>query len=376
LKDAIVLANENYPALKASQLNIDKEYALKGTAWDFGNTRVFIGGDEIGNTNSGTYTTLGIGQTNMALFSIASKNRLANENIKKAETSLELNLLELKQKVESAWVKAYATKQIFESYKEIDTVFSGLKEALDLRFETEAISRFEYNATVNEGKLIKLQREQYYVTYQIALQELNQWIFAEDFYDVAEVSLYGLDTPIDLLNQDLKEHPLYSLWESELLVAKAKQKVSNSQYLPTISAQYGIQKIGDQTGYNSYQLGVQIPLIFGKTRGLSRASKIDVDIIKQENKVKEIRLKSSFKITLSQHNQLKVSWKYYKEEALPLAIEQRNVAAIAYKEGSMDYIAFIQTMKNAIELEISTWTILQKYAESKINLTYFLTTKS
>tara|TARA_B100000809_G_scaffold110921_2_gene109490 strand:+ start:19548 stop:23879 length:4332 start_codon:yes stop_codon:yes gene_type:complete len=376
LNEAIVMASENYPSLKASQLHIDKEHALKNTAWDFGNTRIFTGGDEIGNNNAATYTTLGIGQTNMALFSIASKNRLANESIKKAETSLELNLLKLKQKVEYAWVKAYAAKQIFESYKEIDTVFSGLKMALDLRFETEAISKFEYNAAVNEGKLINLQKDQYYMTYQIALQELNQWLFSEYFYDVVEVSLYGLEAPIDFSNDEFKKHPLYSLWESELMIAKAKQKVSSSKYLPTISAQYGFQKIGDQTGYNSYQLGLQMPLIFSKARGESKAAKIEVDIIEQENKVKLIRLKNSFKIALAQHNKLKVSWKYYKEEALPLAIEQRNGAALAYKEGSMNYIAFIQTMKNAIELEISTWQVLQKYAESKINLSYFLTTKS
>jgi cobalt-zinc-cadmium resistance protein CzcA len=212
--------------------------------------------------------------------------------------------------------------------------------------------------------------------YQIALQELNQWLFTDAFYDVAEVTLSALDIPIDISSDALEKHPLYRLWESELLVAKAKQKVSNSKYLPTLSAQYGFQKIGDQTGYNSYQLGIQVPLIFSKVRGQSKASKIDIAIVEQENKVKELRLKNSFKIALAQHNQLKVSWKYYKEEALPLAIEQRNVAALAYKEGSMDYIAFIQTIKNAIELEISTWQVLQKYAESKINLSYFLTTKS
>ncbi|MEI6866107.1 CusA/CzcA family heavy metal efflux RND transporter [Flavicella sp.] len=375
LDAAITIATENYPALKTSQLIIDKEQALKSTAWDFGNTRIFTGGDEIGNNNDATYTTLGIGQSDIALFSIASKNRLANEQIKKAKTGLELNLLELKQKVEYAWVKAYTAKLIFNSYKEIDVVFSGLNKALDLRFQTEAISKIEYNTTINEGELIKLKKYQYFTNYQIALQELNQWLYSKEFFDVSEISWEEFDAPIVLSNEVLKNHPLFNLWESDLSVAKAKQKVSKSKYLPTISAQYGFQKIGDQTGYNSYQFGLKIPLVFSKARGESKAAKIAVDIIDQQNKVKEMQLKNGFEIALSRYNQLKLNWEYYKEKALPLAIEQRNGATFAYKEGSMGYIAFIQTLKNAIELEISTWEVLQMYAESKIELSYYLTTK-
>ncbi|MDG1804950.1 CusA/CzcA family heavy metal efflux RND transporter [Flavicella sp.] len=376
LNQAIELAQQNYPELIVADLEIEKERAIKSTAWDFGNTKIFTMGDEIGDDGNGTYTTLGLGQSNIALFSIASKNKLANENIKLAETNKSLNTIQLKQRVEYAWIKAFTTKKIYESYKEIDTVYSGLKKALELRYETKAISNLEFQTTINQGELIKLQKEQYHMAYKIAVQELNQWLFADQYFDIADVSIELMEEPLDLVEINIESHPLISLWESELSVAKAESKVYSSKYLPTVSAQYGFQKIGNENGFNSYQVGIQLPLIFSKAKGESKASKLNVEIIEQNNKIKQLKLANSFKIAMANYMRLKENWEYHKSHALPLAVQQRDGATLAYQEGSMSYIAFIQTIKNAIELEINSWTIFQQYSESKINVSYFLETKN
>ncbi len=377
MDEAVVLAVENYPSVKTAKLSVEKEKALKSTAWDFGNTKIFTAGEEIGNNNPDeTYTTLGIEQNNIDVFSIPSKNKLAKESIRLAEANVVLSVLDVKQKVQIAWVKAYVAKRKYKSYAEIDTVFSGLDKAIDLQFETEMISKLAYNATANQGKLIALQKEQAFSEYQITLQELNQWLYGSELYDVSLTEMEIFDTNVLVSKEDIEKHPLFTYWQMQLGVADAQKKVANSQFLPKLFAQYGFQKIGVQSGFNSYQIGIQVPLIFNKARGKAKASKINSQIIEQENKVKEIELRSTFNQVLIKYEQLKKSWLYYKNEALPLAIQQRNGAIVAYKEGAMDYIAFLQNMKNAIQLEITTWEILQAYAQSKIQLEYFLTSKN
>ncbi|OUS02580.1 multidrug transporter AcrB [Flavobacteriales bacterium 33_180_T64] len=376
MNEAVVIATENHPTLKATQFYIEKEKALKTTAWDFGTTQLFTSGEEIGNTNAQTYTTLGIGQNNIDVFGITSKSKLAKENIKLAETNAELSLLEVKRSVQIAWTLAYSKKRVYEAYAKIDSVFSGLNKAIDLRYKTEAISKLEYNATANQGKLISLQKEQAFTNYQMALQSLNQWILSKEKYDVASIHLDDFDGTLFISNEDLKTHPLFSYWNVQEDVAKAKHKVANSQFLPKLSAQYGLQKIGNQSGFNSYQLGIQIPLIYNKTKGEAKASRIKINIIEQENKAKKIEFENAFNTMIIQYEQLQKNWEYYKNDALPLAIEQRNGAILSYKEGAMDYIAFLQTMKAAIQLEIDSWQMLNSYLNSKIQLEYFLTTKS
>lgn len=376
METAVKTATENYPSLKAARLSTEKEKALKMTAWDFGTTNIYTSGEELGNNNNdATYTTIGIGQSGMNVFGIAPKNNLAKSQIKLAETNVALTVLEVKQKVQRSWVKAYTAKQIYISFEEIEEVFSGLSKAIDLRYETEAISKLEYNATANQGKLITLKKEEAFVNYQTAIQELNLWLMSEELYDVEPVALDEFDTVLLTSENNLKDHPLYSYWQTQLEIANAEKKVANSKFLPTLSAQYGFQKIGGQSGFNSYQVGLQIPLIFNSVNGKSKASKIEVSIIEQETIANKMQLENRFVSLVTQYEQLQKSWKYYKNEALPLAIEQRDGVSLSYKEGAIGYIAFIQNMRDAVQLEINTWYVLQEYLDSKIQLEYFLNQK-
>ena len=375
MKEAVKMATNNYPSLKAAKLLVEKQKAIKSTAWDFGDTEIFTSGEEIGNNNAATYTTLGIGQSGIDIFGISSKNKLANQNIKLAQTNAKLNALRLKQKVQIAWAKAYTTKKMYESYNKTFSVFSKLNKTIDLRFETQVVSKLEYNATKNQGKLIELKKEQALVFYKMALQELNQWLFTEKLYDVAPTSIDTFDNNFLVNETSFENHLLFKLWQNETDVAIAQEKVANAKFLPKLFAQYRFQKIANQSGFNSFQVGIKMPLIFNKVKGQSKASRINKDIIEQENTAKQIQFKTDFNILLSKYKQLETSWKYYKNEALPLAINQRNGVTLLYKEGAIDYIAFLQNMKEAIQLEINTWEILQDYLKSKIQLEYFLTLK-
>ena len=140
-----------------------------------------------------------------------------------------------------------------------------------------------------------------------------------------------------------------------------------SGFLPKLSAQYGFQEIGGQSGFNSYRIGVQFPLFFNKTKGKVKAASIQTQLIEEKNKVNQIQFKNTFNTILSEYNQLQKSWNYYRTEALPLAKEQRNGTTLSYKEGGMDYIAFLQNMKDAIQLEINTWNVLSQYLIVKSN---------
>ena len=58
---------------------------------------------------------------------------------------------------------------------------------------------------------------------------------------------------------------------------------------------------------------------------------------------------------------------------MELAKEQRNGASIAYREGAIDYISFLQLVKDAIEIEKQAWLTYQEYLNGQFNLEYYLT---
>ena len=375
MDEAVAMAIEKYPTIEAAELGVAKAKALKGTAWDLGNTQIFTGADEVGNNNNPTYTTIGIGQSNIDVFGISSKSKLNKAVIKVAESNSELTIVSLKGKVKKSWIKVYVSKRLYKSYVSIDSMYSGLNKALDLRYKTELISKLEHNLTANEGNLIQLKTTQAYTNYQIALQELNKWLLTDEIFDVSDLELENLDTTAITIKAELGNHPLQLYWDNQLAKAEAQKKVANSRFLPKLSGQYGFQKIGNQTGFSSYQIGVQIPLVFMKTKAKAKAAKINEQLIAQENKAKAIELSSSYNNLLNKFIQSKANWNYYKSQALPLAVEQRNGAVLLYKEGAIDYLSFLQNMKSAIELEVKTWQVLEEYMSHKIQLEYFLNTK-
>jgi len=375
MNEAVAMALEKYPSVEAANLSIAKEKALKGIAWDFGSTQLFTAAEEIGNNNSPDYTTFGIGQTGIDIFGIAPKSKLVNARISTAKSQLELTNLQLKQQVKLLWVRAYVSKRLYKSYMEINSVYSRLNKALDLRFETELISKLEHSLMANEGSLIQLKKDQANTNSKIALQELNSWILSDELLVLADTDLASFNTTSITTELKLSNHPLQSYWDNQLTEAKAEKKVANAQFLPKIYGQYGFQKIGGQSGFSSYQVGVQIPLIFMKTRAKAKAARINEQVIAKENKVKEVQLNSNYISLLNAFKQSESNWSYYKDKALPLAIEQRNGAVLMYKEGAMDYLSFLQNMKSAIELEAKTWQVLGEYMSHKIQLEYFLNTK-
>lgn len=375
IDEAVEIALEKYPTIEAAELGIAKAKALKGSIWDLGSTQLYTGADEVGGVNNPTYTTIGVGQSNIDVFGIASKNKLQKAVVKVAESNAELTSLKLKELVKQSWVKAYVSKRLYESYVNIDSVYSGLNKALDLRYETELISKLEHSITTNKGNLIQLKTAQAYTNYQIALQDLNKWLLADELLDISELDLNSFDLNTITSETKLSNHPLQLYWDNQLAEATAQKKVANAQFLPKLLGQYGFQKIGEQSGFNSYQLGVQIPLIFMKTKAKAKAAKINEQLITQENKAKQIQLSSNYNNLLNTFLQSKANWNYYKNQALRLAVKQRNGAVLLYKEGAIDYLSFLQNMKSAIELEITTWKVLEEYLTHKIQLEYFLNTK-
>ena len=68
---------------------------------------------------------------------------------------------------------------------------------------------------------------------------------------------------------------------------------------------------------------------------------------------------------------MKTSWLFYKNEVLPLIKEQKTGALFAYREGEIDYTAFTQLIKEAIQSELEAQTALANYLESTFQLQYF-----
>lgn len=381
LEKAVEISLENYPLLKTKQLEIQRQNAMKGTAYDFGSTKVFTSGEEIpassGTSNRGIYTLIGIGQQNIDLFGIGAKKRLQKERIALAESALDLSELQVEQEVKKAWLQAYQQRQKFELYRELDSIYTQFEKAIQLNFEVEAISRLEYSSATNQALQIKNNRQQAESDYAIALEKLNLWLVlptgeagSDTYYSVPgmldenEIIVLGMDT-------DLGNHPELQLSQKRFSEAKANYDAARADLLPDFNLQGGLQKVNGDSGFYSYQAGISLPLFSGTERSQAKAAKIDNEIAKANADFTQRQLQSEYRQAVQAYQKWRTSWQFYRDKALPLAEEQRKGALLAYKEGAVDYAAFTQIIRDAIKAEMDALDALDNYLKSVFELQYF-----
>jgi cobalt-zinc-cadmium resistance protein CzcA len=58
--------------------------------------------------------------------------------------------------------------------------------------------------------------------------------------------------------------------------------------------------------------------------------------------------------------------------ALPVAKEQKYGAIIAYREGAIDYVTFLQNMRDAMQIEFDYRDAYSNYLDLRFKVEYFI----
>src|SRR5690606_5771285 len=173
-------------------------------------------------------------------------------------------------------------------------------------------------AAGNQVKQITLQKEQIEYDYATALTRLNLWLVSDIFYTVTTSAQESWMKPVVLIDS-IAGHPLLQIAEQRINVAEAERKAAKAGLLPKLNAQYGAQEIAGQSGYYQFQVGLSIPLSFLPQKGRVQSAKIQRRIAEQEYRQGRFELQSAYHSLLQQYQKWLASWRFYQDEALPLA---------------------------------------------------------
>ncbi|UMB60161.1 CusA/CzcA family heavy metal efflux RND transporter [Lutibacter sp. A80] len=367
LDEAVELSKSNYPLLKQKKLEVSKQEQLKSTAYDFGTTDIFTGGEEL-NSSSGIYTTIGLGQSDIDIFGIGAKKRLQEQRIQLAQKAYQLSEMDLELEVKKAWAYCYQMKKKYNLFTELDSIYSNFEQAVALNYEVEAISKLEYSAAKNQALQVQSKKAQAYSDYLIALQQLNLWLISEDFYTVSDELDVNLETNETF---QIEQHPLYSISQNKVSEAEANYKAAKTNNLPKFNLQGSNQKIDGNSGFYSYQAGISIPFLSGTNKAQIKTTKIDKEIAETNLQFKKREVQSKYVQAHENYKKWKATWEFYKDKVLIVTKEQKSGALLAYKEGEIDYTSFTQLIKEAIQSELESQTALINYLQSTFQLQYF-----
>lgn len=347
LKQAISLAKENYPAIKAAQLEIEKQEALKSTAYDFGNTSVYTGKEEVGHGELGVQNKIGLEQNNIDVFGISSKLKLAQYKRHQAVLMKDITEKRLERDVSIAWFRVLYAKKQRALYLQLDSIYANFEKAAELRYKTNQTSRIEYVSASAKYKQLKVSIKMAESNYFNTLQILNQYLLSYSQFDIDETNLQENI----FFTDSMKNNLLLRYYSGNMELAKYSWKLEKSQLLPKFDIAYKMQNINGLSGYNGWQFGLSFPLVFFSQAGKNKASRLDYEIAGHQFQQKTIEVNNEYNQLVNKYLMLSELVEFYRKEALPLANEQITASNLAYKLGSISYFQFIQSLEAAIDVK-------------------------
>lgn len=370
LPQSIERAIENYPTIKAASLEVEKQKALKATAYELGTTSVYTSKEEVGNGLPGIQNKIGILQSGIDVFGIPAKSSLANSLMQQAVSGQNLTEYSVTRDVSMAWYSAVHAKQQWQLFKELDTLYADFQKAAELRYKTQASSKIEYLSASAKYKELQVNLRKAESNYLASLQILNQYLQYPDVKDVniQDLGQYAFD--IVSLNDSLSESPLLGYYSSGIEVAESAWKAEKANFLPKIDLGYKWQSVNGISGYFGWEAGISLPLVFFSQSGKTKASQLDYQIANRQYAQKELEINAEYNQQISRYLALRQVIDYYNKEALPLADEQIQASNLAYRLGSIDYVQFIQNTEAAIRTKQDFLLQQAEYFELSAQLKY------
>lgn len=366
LDAAVGKALRDYPSIRASQLQAQSAAALSKSVSALGDMELSGGGEEIGHNNDAVYTLARLRQ-NIDPFGAAGTRRRLKAQASVAEAETAVVKRDLARQVCADFINDYAARLRYENMLRMDSLYADFSKVAKLRYETQAVALLEYQTALNKSQQVSLALAEARKDLNTAHLNLSRWLSADTLFAAEAPD----DSPLATTQLPQGEHPNVALGRQVVSLSQAAVAEAKSQRLPKLFVEAGMQRIGSRNGFYAWQVGLSIPIAFGSTRAAVRAAQLSTERAMAEAEATTRNLANKKATLQAEYDKCRESVAYYQSHALPLAREQQRMAAVSYREGSIGYLDFIQSMNDALTTEMNYVDTYTRMLESKYNLIYY-----
>ena len=369
INETIALAIENNSGLKASSLKVDESNALIGNAFNFDKTSVYYHYDE---------NNLAINNLPLKVFGVSQDFKFptvyfADKKVNKARFNLEesnynIKLQTLKKEVSMAFYNLRYAKNKAKTYKLLDSLYQNFAQSAKRRFELGESNYLEMITAQSKEKLLQAH-------YKQALQDVI--INTEQLKKLVQVD------SVTILNEPLKKLEILPVSEMDNLglqyfetsrsYYQALYQQEKQNLLPDLNLEY-FQGTNSSlnTNIKGYQLGVKIPILFSGNTSRIKASKLANDAIEEQQNDYKVKYVAEYNSLMAKLQQFQETINYYETQGENLSKEIIKTAERSFKQGEIDFFQYIQSMENAMEIELTYLENLNNYNQTVIEINFLI----
>lgn len=386
IDDCIKIAIENNSEIKIATLETQQFKALQKTAFNIEKTNVILTQDPTSGGN--TDNSWGVSQRFEFPTVYTAQNKLAKAETKLSEHSASVKRNYLIREVKIIYYTQLYLIERLRILQTQDSLYSNFSRIADVRFTTGESSNLEKIAASNRYREIQLQKQQAEVEARINNKKLQQLLNVNYTINVAETKLPKLTETFSPDSSAFASYPLINFYKQQVTVQSFKARVEKNKFLPDLFGSYYHQYL--LTSFNpaniernyfpgtriaGFELGVSIPLFFKAQQGRVQHAQLGGQIAQEQLKQAELQLQIEYYANYQNYLRLSDAINYYESTGLQQSQELLRTSQVAYTNGEIGYVEFIQNTSLASETQLRYFELLNQYNESVITLTHFTLSK-
>ncbi|WP_276090861.1 CusA/CzcA family heavy metal efflux RND transporter [Pedobacter sp. JY14-1] len=257
-----------------------------------------------------------------------------------------------------------------------DSAYSAFQQVAALRLKAGESNLLEKAAAENQLLQLKIRQKELKREQGVMMQEFMLLLNTkEQLVPVAETfKLTGALTD----TAGLSAHPLLRWQRQQEKAADAALLVEQSKLLPDVSVGYNNMSIQDGILYDrgnrfqSFQLGLEIPLFSGAQRAKIRSARAGQQIARNETAYRMAMLQREYAATLAQVQQYGDIVSEFEKAALKNARDIAQTLNRQLRAGEINYLEWTVLNQQSLNTELEYLDAVENLNNSMINLNYLL----
>ncbi|MDQ8006193.1 MAG: CusA/CzcA family heavy metal efflux RND transporter [Pedobacter sp.] len=365
---------KNNISLKSSKLKADYSQQLSKTATTIAPLNV---NGEYGKFNSNLVDNrLSVNQS----FSLPNvyarqKDKLV-EDWKTALLQRDLSKAELTKITTQVFYELLLLEQLQKLYLQADSSYKKLKQLAELRLKSGESNLLEKASAENQLLQVNTKLRSLKIQELVLQQQLAFLLNTNQILKPKAAALKMRASFADTLVW--ANHPLIKLQQQEEKAALATTKVEQSKLLPEFNVGYNNTTLRDDINFDqsdrfqSFQLGLSIPLFGGSQRNKVKSAKTYQEFRKSETANASRQISTALKAAYTQYQEQLLLVQSLEKDGLKTALEITSTLNKQLKNGEINYLEWTMLNNEAINMHESYFNAIQQLNRNITELNYLL----
>lgn len=381
MDQAVSTALTNNFGVRSSQLQISQQTALKGSAFDLGKTNVNLQYGQFNSIKRDNQVNIQQSIPFPGLFK--SQRQVYEAQEKNAQIGLTLTQSQLRYQVRQAYGQLSYFTALSDLYLRQDSIYNEFYRAASVRYKAGASNLLEKTTAETQLNEIRNQTTRNNGDIAAASAELQRLMNTTDSVALAHGALKKAVAEFKHLDSAINQNPQLAYQRQQIVLADRNIDLEKARSGPDFTIGYfnqsimGIQNVNgvdrNFTGANRFQgvqAGVSIPLFFKPYAARVKSARIQKEVSQAQLQLYEKNLSSQYEQAYHQLLKNDRSVSYYETSALPNADLILKQAQIAFRNGEISYVEFVQALKTASDIRLAYLQALNQYNQSVYDLQY------